>query len=76
MLYEFFVYVFPVASLVGSLAMLAMMRSSKDWPRTYDQWRSEFFFQYHGVRGVTDDKINRTGNRVGECERQSVPLNI
>lgn len=55
--------VLPVISVIFSLLF---WRSSPQWPKTFHQLWIELLFQYHGVLGVLQDKLNRSSSKDGK----------
>ncbi|XP_059622317.1 dehydrogenase/reductase SDR family member on chromosome X homolog [Phlebotomus argentipes] len=64
MLFFLVVYVGPVVAAGVGLALLYFMKSSKEMPRNWDEFLTEAWFQYHGVRGLAEDRINSRYNVV------------
>lgn len=67
MLFFLAVYVGPIVVAGVSLALLYFMKSSKEMPKNWDEFLTEAWFQYHGIRGLAEDKLNSRYNVVGEC---------
>lgn len=43
-----------------------IMRSTKEFPKNFAQFRSEAIYQWLGILGVGDDILSRKRNRVGK----------
>lgn len=44
-------------------------RSSKSMPKSFSELKSEIYWQYHGIRGLVEDTILKSKNRVGESKK-------
>lgn len=61
--------------LLVAFATFYLTRSSKEWPKTWSQFRSEILWQYLGIRGLIEDCVLRRYNRVSKykyIERRKV----
>ncbi|XP_055703436.1 dehydrogenase/reductase SDR family member on chromosome X [Phlebotomus papatasi] len=64
MLFFLVVYVGPIVVAGVSLALLYFMKSSKEMPKNWDEFLTEAWFQYHGIRGLAEDRLNSRYNVV------------
>lgn len=56
----------PLSAVAITLAIVLTMRSTKDFPKNFAQFRSEMIYQWLGLVGVADDIISKKRNRIGE----------
>lgn len=49
-----------------TLAIILAMRSTKDFPKNFAQFKSELIYQYLGLIGVVEDIHFRNRNRIGK----------
>lgn len=54
------------AALAITLGIVFAMRSTKEFPKNFAQFRCEAIYQWLGLVGVVDDIHNRNLNRIGK----------
>lgn len=58
-------FVLAVSGLAAISAAFYFFKTSKEMPKTWYEWKTEFRFQYIGMVGVSQDYLYRHRNKVG-----------